>query len=203
MYKSLRVFDLVVSVLLGRTPSSIPTISKDLISPDKLNSRSIAVTVAYKGSLLLEEIVQELKKADNNSDISTAERLLRDLREWIKGLPSHFRQWSPTNKASSVLVDREKAIANIHVSCIYYFAIILITRSFLISHLMSRLKESSIIPSESSTSSHKEQMSPQLAQVCISAATYTANMCEQAMRCGLLLSNMCIIKSVGIFLISG
>ncbi|KUL87911.1 hypothetical protein ZTR_03952 [Talaromyces verruculosus] len=157
----------------------------------------IAVSAAYNGSVLLEDIVQELKKANNSFNTTTAEAFLQRLRQWIQGLPCDFRQISFDDELE---VTRETAVGNIHVSCIYYFAVILTTRSFLISHLMSRLKESSIVTPDSTSpttaeTSAQQRMSPQLAHVCISAATYMANMCEKAMLSGLLLRNMCIMKA--------
>lgn len=192
-YKSLRVFDLVVSFLLGRPASSVPSNYDDMTRREPSNPHGIAVSAAYNGSVLLEGIVQDLKKVNNSFNITTAEAFLRRLRHWIQGLPHDFRQISFDDELQ---VTRETAVGNIHVSCIYYFAVILTTRSFLISHLMSRLKESSIIIPEptSPTTTGTQRASPQFAHVCISAATYMANMCEKAMLSGLLLKNMCIMK---------
>lgn len=192
-YKSLRVFDLVVSFLLGRPASSVPSNHDSMTPREESNPHSIAVSAAYNGSLLLEDIFQDLKKANNSFNIITAEAFLQRLRNWIQGLPHDFRQISFDDE---LRVARETAVGNIHVSCIYYFAVILTTRSFLISHLMSRLKESSIITPDpaSPTTAGTQRTSPQLAHVCISAATYMANMCEKAMLSELLLKNMCIMK---------
>lgn len=195
-YKSLRVFDLVVSFLLGRPASSVPSNHDDMTRREDSTPPGIAVSAAYNGSVLLEDIVQELKKANNSFNTTTAEAFLQRLRQWIQGLPRDFRQISFDDELE---VTRETAVGNIHVSCIYYFAVILTTRSFLISHLMSRLKESSIITPDSTSpttaeTSAQQRTSPQLAHVCISAATYMANMCEKAMLSGLLLRNMCIMK---------
>lgn len=192
-YKSLRVFDLVVSFLLGRPVSSVRSNNDDMTQREESTPHGIAVSAAYNGSLLLEDIVQDLKKANNSFDATTAEAFLQRLRQWIQGLPRDFRQISFDDELE---VTRETAVGNIHVSCIYYFAVILTTRSFLISHLMSRLKESAIVTPEatSPTTAGTQRMSPQLAHVCISAATYMANMCEKALLSGLFLRNMCIMK---------
>lgn len=192
-YKSLRVFDLVVSFLLGRPASSVPSNHDDMTRRESSYPHGIAVSAAYNGSVLLEGIVQDLKKANNSFSTTTAETFLRRLRHWIQGLPHDFRQVSFDDE---LRVTRETAIGNIHVSCIYYFAVILTTRSFLILHLMSRLKESSIIAPDptSPTTTATQRASPQFAHVCISAATYMAKTCEKAMASGLLLKNMCIMK---------
>ncbi|PCH06598.1 Transcription factor [Penicillium occitanis (nom. inval.)] len=183
--------------LLGRPASSVPSSHDDMTRREESTPHGIAVSAAYNGSVLLEDIVQELKKANNSFNTTTAESFLQRLRQWIQGLPRDFRQITFDDDLE---VTRETAVGNIHVSCIYYFAVILTTRSFLISHLMSRLKESSIItpdptsPTTAGTAA-QQRMSPQLAHVCISAATYMANMCEKAMLSGLLLRNMCIMKA--------
>jgi hypothetical protein len=187
----------VVSFLLGRPAGSVPFDCNCSPWGNDSPSHSVAVSAAYNGSVLLEEIVQHLKKVGNNFDIPTAEGFLQRLRQWIHGLPRDFRQLS-FDEDESISAVREIAIGNIHVSCIYYFAIILTTRSFLISHLISRLKESSIVPPDPRLVAvgnlEQQPMSPQLAQVCISAATYMATMCEKAMLSDLLLNNMCMMK---------
>ncbi|EEA26578.1 hypothetical protein TMatcc_005145 [Talaromyces marneffei ATCC 18224] len=199
-YKSLRVFDLVVSFLLGRPASSVPSNHDDMTRREDLDPQSIAVLAAYNGSILMEEIFKHLKRVNSGFDVPTAEAFLRRLRQWINGLPRNFRQISFDGELETLSVSRETAVGNIHVSCIYYFAVILTTRSFLISHLMSRLKESSIVASNptsptASGTTEQQRTSPQLAHVCIGAATYMANMCEKAMLSGLLLRNMCIMKA--------
>lgn len=197
-YKSLRVFDLVVSFLLGRPTSSVPSDNDDFPAREKPVAHSTVVSAAYNGSILLDEIVQHLKRANNSFDVPTAEKFLGRLRLWIQGLPPDFRQMFCDDEEETVAAIREVAIGNIHVSCIYYFAVILTTRSFLISHLMSRLRESSIISPDlkipPAVTKEQQPMSPQLAHVCISAATYMATMCEKAMLSDLLWNNMCIMK---------
>jgi hypothetical protein len=177
----------------------VPSNHDEITRREDANPHSIAVSAAYNGCVLLEDIVQHLKKVNNSFDVPTAEAFLQRLRQWIQGLPRDFRRIPFDDELEAMSVTRESAVGNIHVSCIYYFAVILTTRSFLISHLMSRLKESSIIASNPTSpttagSAEHQRTSPQLAHVCISAATYMANMCEKAMLSGLLLRNMCIMK---------
>lgn len=196
MFRSLRVFDLVVSTPLGRPISSLPLDREGSFLQDPTRVDGEAVSAAFAGSKLLDEIVQTLKIMDNNLDSETAENFLYRLRQWISSLPHEFRHVAADH--DTVPFIREKAIGSVHVSCIYYFAIILTTRSFLISHLMTRLKELSIL-TPSAVESPSAQVNtnikiPQLANVCTQAGAYMANMCEKAMLSGLLLRNMCIVK---------
>ncbi|CRG91843.1 Thiamine repressible genes regulatory protein thi1 [Talaromyces islandicus] len=197
VFRSLRVFDLVVSTPLGRPISSLPLDHEGSLFQDHVHADSEAVSVAFAGSKLLDEIVQKLKIMNNNLDSETAEHFLYRLRQWISSLPHEFRHLAADHDAISLI--REKAIGSVHVSCIYYFAIILTTRSFLISHLMARLKELSIL-APASVDSPSAQVNtnikiPRLANVCTQAGAYMANMCEKAMLSGLLLRNMCIVKA--------
>jgi hypothetical protein len=77
----------------------------------------------------------------------------------------------------------------------YYFSVMLLTRPFLIRYLMARLPNQAGnvqgFGHDSSTPGISE-----LAQVCIDAAMFTAQICHSALSVGLLLDNMCILKTV-------
>ncbi|KAH8699264.1 hypothetical protein BGW36DRAFT_294939 [Talaromyces proteolyticus] len=198
VYKSLRVFDILVSTPLGRPVSSLPLDYDELLLQNRIHTQSMtAVSAAFSGSAILEDIVQKLRATGNNFDSPTAEQFLHRLRQWTNSLPLKFRQLAADY--DTVAVIRETAIGSVHISCIYYFAIILTTRSFLILHLMARLKELSILASSPvnnpTLQSEPDMKTSRLANVCIQAGAYMANMCEKAMLSGLLLKNMCIVKA--------
>jgi hypothetical protein len=201
-FRSLRVLDLVVCSLLGRPVGSLPLDAhaslKDPRSRYGLDNL-LSIEAAYEGSALLGEIVQELKKGDGCISSTVAETFLERLRYWIEKLPSKLRHFSKQDDAPVTSVDRETVIGNVNVACIYYFAVILTTRSFLISHLMSQLREGREITlrTPANIEARSEENTPtvaQLAEVCLNSAILMGHMCEKAMTSGLLLNNMCIMK---------
>ncbi|KAK1513564.1 hypothetical protein CABS01_06970 [Colletotrichum abscissum] len=74
------------------------------------------------------------------------------------------------------------AVAKIHVSCLYYFAVTLATRPIFISSLNS----------QAGNKIHH----PPLAAACIEAAVYLAQTCADARKAGLLERSMCILKAL-------
>lgn len=154
----------------------------------------------YESCSILETVVG--KFADDRAlDSPSAEHFLQLLQEWSQVLPVSLRQ--RPSKADKLLQNspdyREKMIANIHVAGTYYFGIILVTRQFLIQHIMPQLRGH---PSEVRKDQHPNERpkkgtdaTAELSRACIGAATYLAAMCREAVDAGILLGNMCIIKA--------
>ncbi|OQD96137.1 hypothetical protein PENSOL_c017G00074 [Penicillium solitum] len=82
------------------------------------------------------------------NDIVTAQNLLQRLRTWSRDLPPSLRRFSYTNGVSMAYSDRKKAFGSIHVSSLYYFAVILVTRPFLIETFMTRMRQQSGLTSQ-------------------------------------------------------
>lgn len=100
-----------------------------------------AFNAVLKGGSLLGDITSRLSPG-NIVHIPTAEGLLEQLRKWTQSLLPNIVQFSPEtrNDASLDITDRQLLVDNMLVSCVYYFAVIPITRSFLIAYLVSRLR---------------------------------------------------------------
>lgn len=133
---------------------------------------------------------------------SSAEHFLQLLQEWSQALPVSLRQ-RPQKGDKSLRDDpgyREKMIANVHVAGTYYFGIILVTRQFLIQHVMPQLH------GQASRAKHGRRQDNRkgkngadavadLSRSCIGAAIYMAQMCREAVDAGVFMGNMCIIKA--------
>jgi hypothetical protein len=157
-------------------------------------------TAILKGSSLLEDIVNKLSKG-NMLHVPTAEGLLEQLRQWSRALPPTLRQFTSTSGDGSCLdfADRQLLAGNIHLSCVYYFAVILITRPFLIAYLMSRLRgraPDQLIsdPEEATDVRIKNNTVSKLAQVCVSSAVYMADTCAKAKASNFTFGNLCMLK---------
>lgn len=195
---SLRVLDLLCSSILAR-PSSTPTIQGDSYETDDFSNegrdhRTLALRANYESSSIIDTIVQNCAQS-SNLDIKLSENFLQMLREWSQALPEALR-CSPRsqgeNNARSASDSRETTIGNIHVSCTYYFGVILVTRQFLISRVMSQLRGRK--PSASEDAAAKEKMS-QFSNGCINSAAFMAQLCSEASRNNVLLDNMCLLKA--------
>lgn len=144
------------------------------------------------------------KFADDGSlNTFSAEHYLQLLREWSQVLPAALRQRPRKGDvARQGDVDhRETMIANVHVAGTYYFGIILVTRQFLIQHVVPQLRGQATRrqASRGVVDGFREDEPgtiADLSRACIEAATYMAQMCREAVDAGVLLGNMCIIKSV-------
>lgn len=133
-------------------------------------------------------------------DTAASEAFLQDLRKWSQKLPPELRRFSTDNMFISSPADRELLVGAVHVSCVYYFAVILVTRPFLTSHVMLKLRDRKWkIPTGdaanmNTTDSTERTKITNLAQVCVDSATYMATMAHRAMEAGLLQRNMCLLK---------
>lgn len=122
------------------------------------------------------------------------------LQEWAQALPHGLRRQPGTAyQAEEPSITKEITIGNIHVACTYYFGVILVTRQFLIQHIMPQLRLA--VSTEEPWPGHGRSPlstdgdeTEDLARLCTDAATYMAQMCSEAADSGYLLRNMCILK---------
>lgn len=161
-----------------------------------------AFSEIVKACSLLENIVDKLSTG-NMLHIPTAEAHLEQFRRWSQSLPPVLLKFTflPGDGASFDPVDRQLLIGNIHVSCVYYFSVILITRPFFIAYLLSRLRgraPDQLIsdPDEASDINLKNNKVSKLAQVCVSSAIYMVNMCQTAKSANFFFGNLCLLKYV-------
>lgn len=207
MAKSIRVFDIICSSILGRRGSAPSLRSVDVTSGDIDQEhnischRALALRATYESCSILETVVG--KFADDGAlDSASAERFLQLLQEWSQILPVSLRQ--RPKKGDNLVQDdpeyRQKMIANVHVAGTYYFGIILVTRQFLIQHIMPQLRGHATKLKEghgnhAHPASSEGDSVAELSRACTGAAIYMAQMCREAVDAGVFLGNMCIIKA--------
>lgn len=191
------------SSILGRPGTTLPLRKDDVqlidLNKDTYCHRSQSLSASYEASAILESIVQALGE-DGRLDISSARQFLQILQDWSQALPQELRnQPSMVYRAENESLSRETILGNIHVACTYYFGVIIVTRQFLIHHILLRLQVS--VPTDqfnfsrgSTSHSRDGNETEELGKLCTDAATYMAEMCCEASDAGYLLSNMCILK---------
>ncbi|KAF2757414.1 hypothetical protein EJ05DRAFT_453212 [Pseudovirgaria hyperparasitica] len=200
-WKSLCVLDTIVSSILGR-PGNFSSVWHDDLESSSDNDRdsrssSLAIDATYEMSCLVDSMESRLWSS-KSVECQPAEDFLHELRKWSQKLPPELRRFSSDNMFVSSPADRELLVGAAHVACVYYFAVILVTRPFLTSHIMLKLrdrarKSHNHAVADSSASIERAKVA-NLAQVCVESATYMAIMAHRAMEAGILLRNMCLMK---------
>ncbi|KAF2008375.1 hypothetical protein BU24DRAFT_475544 [Aaosphaeria arxii CBS 175.79] len=198
--KSLRVFDVICNSILGRPTSTSPVPSDSnshLIDDNSMTAdvkyKALALGAAYEVTSILDVSVTKSAAGDLNS--SEAETLLLALQQRSRSFPTILRQLDGETMVSGQSV----TIGNIHVSGVYYFSVIIVTRHFLIQHVVPQLSRHARSSIKNHHSLHRDPTTDvkvaRLADACVEAATYMAQMCYQVMKSGQLMGNMCIIKA--------
>jgi hypothetical protein len=200
LWMSLCVLDLLVSSILGR-PSSISSLLPEgrrepswtgIMPPDS------GLVASYHLSLILDEILSRLYN-EKAASAETAELLLRKLNRWSESLPQSLR--TSSLEQDDQCAAQSRTIESMHVACSYHFAVILVTRPFLISALsvrLARLHQSLLAnePPEVPEVPEEDPAHSRLAAACIDSAVYMLQTCMEVHQSGLLLHNMCILKYV-------
>lgn len=183
---SVCILDKLVNSILGRPAATagVPTGSKpSLLKLAKPGDHATdCLFAAYSILVIINDITGKLydKKAIS---IPIIEQLLQDIESWKRKLPASV--WTSSSPASEQPSPKSSpshagAIGKVHVSCLYYFAVTLVTRPLLISALTAQ-------PNGRDAYSH-------LTAACLDAAMYLAQTCVEAYTAGLLRGNMCIMK---------
>jgi hypothetical protein len=163
-------------------------------------SSRIAFDAILNGCRLVEDIVRELRSW-NVLHVPTAQSLLKDMRRWIRSVPDTARNFEYTPGIKLDAERRRNLVGNINISCVYYFAVMLITRPFLIAYLMSRLRGRApdhliVDPDEATDISIKNNDVSRLAQVCVGSVTYLVEMLQRLQQLGFSFRNMCLLQQV-------
>ena len=194
---SLCVLDLLVSSILGRPSAISPLLTgnRDESLWIETNLPESGLVASFHLSLILDEIVIRLY-GERAASAETADALLGKLNNWSESLPQSLRSSSLEHENESIV--RNHTLGNMHVACSYHFAVILVTRPFLISALSVRLARlhHSLSTNEPGEAPEEDPAHSRLAAACIDSAVYMLQTCTEVYDSGLMLRNMCILKSV-------
>ncbi|KAM3413807.1 hypothetical protein BST61_g10490 [Cercospora zeina] len=197
-WKSLLILDTIVSSILGR-PGGLPSMRPEDDSAydgdgevgefDK--PRWIASRAVFGICSHIIELEQQLGSG-HTMDSKTADAFLQRLRKWNESVPAQLRHFASLKESTLGPADRELFIGSAHVACSYYFTIILVTRPFLISHLITQIRRRrrpSVDKLEQSSAVSD------LAQACLDSAVYMAKTGYMAINSSILSNNMCLLKA--------
>ncbi|KAH8422360.1 Zn(II)2Cys6 transcription factor [Aspergillus melleus] len=197
VWMSLCILDLLVSSILGRPPATT------ILRSDRPGNQSNAgkkdyyieasLLASFHMSQILDEIIVRLY-SDKAASAETAESLLGKLKGWSENLPESLRTPPPID--SEPFAAQERIIGCLHIACSYHFAVIIITRPFLISALgvrLARLQRPSEVAMQEAL--QEDPAHSRLAGACTDSALYMIQTCMEVHQSGLLLGNMCILKA--------
>ncbi|KAJ0415190.1 hypothetical protein BJY00DRAFT_293847 [Aspergillus carlsbadensis] len=197
VWMSLCTLDLLSSSILGRPPATAnlhPEIT-DVEATQSSRAMDDSLIASYNMSRILDEIVSRLYD-DRAASTEVAESLLDKLKQWSNDLPESLLS-SPSTPQER-LAAQEQIVGSLHVACAYHFAVIIVTRPFLISVLgvrLARLHQDSpgIIQDEMVL---EDPAHTKLANACVESALYMIQTCMEVHQSRLLLGNMCILKAL-------
>ncbi|KAJ5813214.1 hypothetical protein N7447_010237 [Penicillium robsamsonii] len=197
LWMSLCILDLLVSSILGRPSAISPLLPENRQEPSWIGATPTdpGLVASYQLSLILDEIIICLY-SEKSASAEKADQLLCKLNTWSEYLPRSLRTSSSGHKDQSTF--REHTIGSMHVACSYHFAVILVTRPFLISALsvrLARLHHSLSVGDLSEKVPEEDPAHSRLAAACTDSAVYMLQTCLEVHKSGLLLRNMCILKA--------
>lgn len=195
---SLCVIDLIASSILGRPAATAAVLSEQRpsIGRNSPSPSEVALVASFRLSPILGEIISRLySEKGASSDI--ADLLLSRLNHWSDNLPDSLR--TTTSMDEALDITQERIISNMHVACSYHFAVILVTRPFLISNLSVRLAQlhqslSTLTGEETAETIIEDPAQCRLAAACVDSAVYMLQTCIEVHQSGYLLRNMSILK---------
>ncbi|KAJ5239005.1 hypothetical protein N7468_003624 [Penicillium chermesinum] len=195
LWMSLCVIDLIASSILGRPAATAAVIPGQRPDPNLFGSSPAETSLgaSFQLSLILSEIIGRLY-SEKGASSEIAEVLLRQLKHWSDNLPDSLRRSSVADEEATIT--QERIISNMHVACSYHFAVILVTRPFLISLLsirLAQLHQTLAITTQDESISDPAQS--RLAAACIDSAVYMLQTCIEVHQTGYLLRNMAILKA--------
>jgi hypothetical protein len=137
---SLCNLDLLVSSILGRPPATASLRSESGASiTEALQRNDLAeerLAALYNLAQILDETITRLY-SEKAASAQVAESILEKLKRWSDGLPESLL--APPGTEQECLAAQDRVIGSLHIACSYHFAIIIVTRPFLISALGVRL----------------------------------------------------------------
>lgn len=181
-----RVGDKLVNSLLGRPATTIGILEQlDPVYTNLISGHDHALrcmVASYRIVSIIDEINTKLY-GEQDVRPAVVEQLLQSIDTWKRDcLPSLQQSTSEISvlQGDTSVEAQKGSVGRVHVSCLYYFAVILATRPVFISALTLQQGQ-------------KDQESP-MSEACLDAAMFLAQTCIEALDGGLLESNMCIMK---------
>ncbi|KAF5256327.1 hypothetical protein FOXYS1_13201 [Fusarium oxysporum] len=184
VWMSVCILDKLVNSLLGRPSASAQIRSNSSSKLDDVAQKGDSITEHLMASNRVSTIINDITDTlYDQKKVTTAivEQFLQDIERWKRELPASVKIPS-ADPSPGTVTQQHGAIAKVYVSCLYYLAVMLVSRPFLVSALTSK--------------GPGKGAHTQLAAACLDAAMYLSQTCSEALNAGLLQGNMCIMKAL-------
>lgn len=194
---SLCNLDLLVSSILGRPPATASLRPESGASiTEALQHNDLAeegLAALYNLAQILDETITRLY-SEKAASAQVAESILEKLKRWSDGLPVSLL--APPGTEQECLAAQDRVIGSLHIACSYHFAVIVVTRPFLVSALGVRLARvhDNLAERHLGNVLSENPVHSRLALACTDSALYMLQTCLEIYRSHLLLGNMCILK---------
>jgi hypothetical protein len=172
IWHSLCILDTLSSSLLGR-PCSAPRATRHSLMDLPIDPSQPQFNAILREGAILDDVCIALN-GPKLIDAPAAEALLARLRSWSQDLPPDLRKFTCHETFALSQSDARLIFGNVHVSSVYYFAVILVTRPFLVRHLMTGIRRRAGLTKRTPA----EPADETLAQVCMASAIYMGQLCR-------------------------
>ncbi|KAL5359376.1 hypothetical protein BJX96DRAFT_183725 [Aspergillus floccosus] len=201
VWKTLHYHDLFFSAMMGRSSSTSNTDSTpvDDGDPNRDNvddefNQSLSMTESLRAFLIIERAVNKVYTKETVS-LGILQSLTRELQENSINLSKTFCTPAAATQSSQGNA-QQLNLRNAHVACSYYFAMMLLTRPFLITSLRAK-SSMEHMESEQSNGFNSNgaggSISSEIfsgAMTCIDSATYTVQLLHELLTAKMLFNNM-------------
>ena len=188
IWMTCRIGDKLVNSILGRpaTTAGISEATGPLLRQiDTGQAHSVRCMLASYSIISIIDTINTRLYTEQDVRPAVIEQLLESIDRWKQDFSGSLQQSSQPEGFSPSTTSAEArygSIGKVHVSCLYYFAIVLATRPMFLAALTNpRVGESDCSP---------------MGAACLQAAVYMAQACAEALDSGLLEANMCIMKAL-------
>lgn len=191
IWKSLRVIDMLISNLLGRPPSTSDvdcTVTYNTAEPSTSNSQSYIIDASVQIFMIMERIVVEVYSRKRIS-LRLALYISRQLKRWAS---SWFGQFMDVVASTDRGWETHVKIGACQTLCSYFYAIMLLTRPFLIYDLYEYMGASMRVVGTRAESQEKRKF----ADAALEAAASFVNMLKTVVRSGSMPHRMPLVVYV-------
>lgn len=195
------MLDFLVSSLVGRPAATSPRANEPVASLKGLEKQGtpclLALDAIYRLFVTMDSVTYETTR-ERGANAESANIILEKLKDWSKNLDPSLRS-APTD-ISRMRLDRSLVLGNVHLACFYYFAVMLITRPYLIYHLQSKeflgryTESTNSVPFPPNMTPGTKAEISRLAETSVESAVFLIETCQEALQKNILLDNMCLLQ---------
>ncbi|KAF2759837.1 hypothetical protein EJ05DRAFT_474892 [Pseudovirgaria hyperparasitica] len=175
LYKSLKVMDLFLSVSLARPPAITDADCTVPYRQDDPGKPGSSVDGLLQAMLIIEHIVQAVY-CERKISLSIAEKISEQLKDWASRRLPYLQQTLQSTTDQGIIVSACQTLST------YYYAIMLITRPFLMFDVYRALKEGADRPNTASPrTSSLSNKRMRFTESCIDAACLLLDTVQQVL----------------------